>query len=389
MFRPLLVVIAAALLPLTQQRANVFADVRTSSDVAWLEKLATDLAAAEVARADNFSPKSLRAAAYIRLGELSSAVSLAAAKRVEDAARGWSLVPPVMSLTYMPHPSGHFGPDLPREPFVRVQSSDGITYALVGLTKLGGSDVFLITSRTPDDPGSWSRPLLVPNRATHGIANPQLKLVDGDRLTLEFSAPTSLGPGAEVSLRPHMTKPNPPAGLQTWTLSLSNIRRDQDGDGWTDIEEQRLGTIPSVADSDRDGIPDGRDAAPRYASSVLEKDDPEVAILQKVFFAGYGIYGSADLLCVSGGSRPFQPWGSRAPILYGVERSDWSNQFGYGPPVLSWRVTKVEGGPGGTDTATVEFGDYEGPMAAAGYTATLKRYNSEWFVVKIVRNWIS
>jgi hypothetical protein len=388
-FRSLIVVAVAALLPLTPQRTDVFKQVRTSTDVAWLEKLATDLAAAEVARADNFSPKSLRAAAYVRLGELSSAVSLAAAKRVEDAARGWSLVPPAVSLTYMPHPSGHFGPDLPREPFVRVQSPDGITYALVGLTRLGGSDVFLMTSRTPDDPSSWSRPLLVPNRAPHGIANPELKLVDGDRLTLEFYAPTSLGPEAQVSLRPHVAKPNPPAGLQTWTLSLSSIRRDSDGDGWTDIEEQRLGTIPSVADSDKDGIPDGRDTAPRYAPSVFEKDDPEIAILQKVFFAGYGIYGSSDLLCVSGGSRPFQPWGSRAPVLYGLERSDWINQFGYGPPVLSWKVTKIEGDSAGVETATVEFGDFEGAMAAAGYTATLKRYNGDWFVVKIVMNWIS
>ena len=43
----------------------------------------------------------------------------------------------------------------------------------------------------------------------------------------------------------------------------------------------------------------------------------------------------------------------------------------------------------GTDVAVVDFGDFEAAMAAAGYTATLKRIDGEWFVVKIVMNWIS
>src|SRR5262249_20262867 len=35
-----------------------------------------------------------------------------------------------------------------------------------------------------------------------------------------------------------------------------DLARDGDGDGWTDLVEQRLGTDPLKADSDGDGIPD-------------------------------------------------------------------------------------------------------------------------------------
>lgn len=385
----LLAIGAAALLSTPPQANNVFNQVAASTDVAWLEKLASEVGAAEAITPRIYTPKTIRAAAYVRLGELASDVSLAAAKRVETAARAWSLVPATVSLAHMPHPSGHFGDSKP-EPFVQVRAPDGVTYALIGLTRLGGSDVFLITSRSPADPSSWSRPLLVPDRAAHGVVEPALKWNgDGDRLSFEFRAPQSLGPGVTVSLRPHIVKPNPPPELQTWMLSLAAIRRDQDGDGWTDLEEQRLGTNAKMDDSDRDGIPDGRDAAPRYAPSALEPVDQEIAILQKVFFAGYGIYGSADLLSVAGGSRPFQPWGSRAPILYGLDRSEWIERFGYAGPLLSWKVIKLETDQAGVQTATVEYGDFEGAMAAAGYTATLKRYNGDWFVVKTVMNWIS
>jgi hypothetical protein len=379
----------AVAVPSAVQRNDVFTQVNTSGDIAWLEKLASEMGAAEAITPSFYTPKTVRAAAYVRLGELGSDASLDAARRVEAAAREWSLVPKTVSLKSMPHPSGHFGDPRP-EPFALLPASDGFTNGLIALTRLGGFDIFLMVSRTPDDPASWSKPLLLPDRAPYGIAEPRLKWNDAhSRLILEFLASQNLGAGSKVAVRPYTPKANPPAELQTWTIDPVAVWADRDGDGWTDIEETRLRTSASAADSDRDGIPDGRDVAPRYAPSALEQNDPEVKILQKVFFAAYGIHGSADLLCVGGGSRPFQPWGSRAPILFDLDRADWIDRFGYGPPKLNWKVTRLETDATGVETATVTFGDFEAALAAANYVATVKRYKGDWFVTKIVMTGIS
>lgn len=359
-----------------------------STDVGWLELLASgDAAGAEANVSRYFSPKKVRQVAFLRLGELGTRDALAAIRRVEGQARTWSLVPETVSLDRMPHPSGHFG-DERREPFAQVTAPTGVTYALIQLDRLGGIDAFLIWSRTPQDRASWSRPVLVPDRFGQGIADPRLTWVgDGDKIRLDFMP--SETPKAPAILR--TTGPMVkllPAGPQSITLSPSALTRDADGDGWTDIEERRLGTNVTKADSDGDGIADGVDTCPTYAATPFEADDVEATILRKVFFAGFGIYGSPSLYMVGPGSRPLQLWGSRAPVIY-ADRTEWINQWGGAPPRLSWRVTFVTTDGSAAQKAIVEFGDYVGGMAAAGYTATLNRIGDEWVVVKIAMNWIS
>jgi hypothetical protein len=370
------------------QRRDVFDEIRISNDVAWLEKLAIEPGAAEAATPQGFSPKSVRAQAYIRLGAVESAGSIGAIQRIEAAARGWSLVRPVVSLADNPHPASHFS-DYHPKPLAQVTSSDGLTFALVELRRLGGVDAFLITSRTPVDPATWSRPLLVPNRSRFGVTNAQLTVSDGGKLELDFDIPDANSTTAALrSLFPISPTERRPEGRQSWVILLAEVMRDTDGDGWTDLEERRLRLNPQNRDTDGDGIPDGKDVCPGYAASPLETGDTEATIIQKVFFAGYGIHGSPNLLMVAGGSRPVQLWGARAPVLYGADRSQWNQDFGDAPPILGWRLKSITS-EGGFQTAIVEFSDYEAPLAAASYRATLRRIGDEWVVVQLQMTSIS
>jgi hypothetical protein len=360
--------------------------ITTSTDVAWLEQVA------EVGRDPQgaktvYQQKDLRSKAYVRLGAIGSAEALAAVRRLESAARQWPVVPVGSSLGRETHPSAHFG-DGDRQPFVQT-TSGGRTYALIESRRLGGVDAFLVMSDQPSNLGSWSHPRLVPNRTTYGILNPVLSLVSPDKLQLEFDYP-SAGSNEGV-LQPDMPVPPPdkPPGRQVWTMNLSDMLRDRDGDGWSDLEERRLGTDATKADSDGDGVPDGLDACPRHKASPLEAGDQEAAILAKVFFAGFGVHQSDRLLIVGGGSRPLQLWGSRGPVLYGVDRSEWAFRWGAAPLQIGWRLTSITKDTAGIETAVVTFSDYAGSLAAAGYTATLRRLDNEWFVVSIVMNWIS
>lgn len=386
--RPALVLAAAVFASIgpDQGREDAFVRLRVSTDVAWIERLASDTNAAEAEAPTGLHPKKLRQAAYLRLGELGTPASLAAARRVEAEARAWPLVPASVNLDRMPHPSGHFS-DGQAEPFAQATAPDGVTYALIALDRLGGLDVFLMTSRTPLDRASWSRPLLVPDRAPDGIAEPKLSWVgDGDRLRLDFTVPAT--PQTATVLRAQTPRRNTTTGAQVWTISISAVSKDTDRDGWTDLEERRLWLNEQVVDTDGDGTADGLDVCPNYATGPFEDSGDEAAILRKVFFAGSGIYGSHSLYIVASGSRPLQLWGSRAPVLY-TDAGNWRTSWGGIPPVLSWKVKSVSKDSAGTDVAVVDFGDFEAAMAAAGYTATLKRIDGEWFVVKIVMNWIS
>ena len=59
---------------------------------------------------------------------------------------------------------------------------------------------------------------------------------------------------------------------------------DVDHDGWTDLEESIIGLNNNKADSDRDGVPDGRDANPLVAALAQERLTDAQQIAQAVMF---------------------------------------------------------------------------------------------------------
>jgi hypothetical protein len=101
------------------------------NDIVALERIAT-------ANADNDaeslrmgdSSKDRRIAAYVRLGAIGTAQSLAGARRVEAKLKTVPLLPPTVTMGVWPHPVWHFG-DEKAKPFVTTLASDGTTYGIV------------------------------------------------------------------------------------------------------------------------------------------------------------------------------------------------------------------------------------------------------------------
>ncbi|HXO29206.1 MAG TPA: hypothetical protein VOA80_17785, partial [Thermoanaerobaculia bacterium] len=120
-----------------------------------------------------------------------------------------------------------------------------------------------------DEKGSrWRHPLYTGLRANLPYtvrARSALPLLAGDRLQVEVEVEelssffTSDGEPAELAPR------QPRAGIYL-EIPVAELERDTDGDGLSDLEEERLLTDPEDADTDRDGIGDGEDPMPTIAA---------------------------------------------------------------------------------------------------------------------------
>jgi len=348
-----------------EQAADPFERIEKSEDVAWLERIAGSLDAAA-----NLKPsgrlfrhaQDLRTAAYARLGALGTKHSLAAVKRVEEKAKTRSAMPNVVSLGTSSHPCSHFAP-MHLRPMTQAKTDDGITYAIVQSTLLGGEDLFLTTSKTPERQTDWSRPRLIPDISSQNIHKPLLSAKGKGMLVLSYVKEEPQRPGS--------------FSKQELEIALDDVFRDTDEDGWTDFEELRLGLDPKAVDTDQDGLSDGEDTCPNYAPPADQETDRETLILQKAMLAAFGMSDSRHLIVVPAGSRKLQLWGYSGPVIY-LEHSRrwWQKKHSHGAVFVSWSVT-CKG-----DEATVKINDYEGPEGAAEQHLVLQRINGTWAVVR-------
>ena len=333
-------------------------DVQRSTDVAWLERIASS---ADFARdLQRPSPigmaKLLRGAAYARLGDIGTPDSLAAVERIERSMADASLTPSTVPLGEWPSVSWHVR-DVDQIPLARAVAPDGTTYAIVIASLLGGVDFFLISTRTPDDPRSWSRPKLL---------GPAGRRATDRSASLEFRGPATLVLNA--------------SGVDM-QFALEEIERDSDGDGWTDLEEGRIGTNPHASDSDGDGIPDGRDVCPLYALPPANLSDDNDTILQKAVFAAFALTGSRQMLYVTPSTPRVHIRGYGGPIIF--DRAIPSGGSG-GGVYVSWKIRDRKDAD-----AVVEVTDWEGLLAAGGQDVFLKKVLGKWTVVAVKPTWIS
>jgi hypothetical protein len=365
---------------------NPFVKINASTDVDWLERIASSpQAAAELRPGGGLAnhAKDLSTAAYVRLGVISSPQSLAAIKRIEEHAR--SIVPasPRSTAGDFIHPGWHFS-DSELEPIAQVTGANGVTYALIVSSLMGDLDLFLMTTRTPADASSWSRPLLVPNKFYRGMKDAKLALNSADQLLFSFvqEAPPPRGlmegtfdPGPKA----------PAAGLQQWKLSIKEIHQDSDNDGWTDAEEKRLGLDPNNKDSDGDGLTDGQDVCPNFSLGDEDQSDEEIKMFQKAIFVTWGLTGSRQLLLVGPDVKRVHIWGYAGPVIYVPDVKSWSKDHQYGAVYASWRIRKRRA----DGDVIVEIVDYEGPLAAGGQDVKLRKIGNEWVVISHRATWVS
>jgi hypothetical protein len=163
-------------------------------------------------------------------------------------------------------------------------------------------------------------------------------------------------------------------------IAIDEIECDSDGDGWTDLEEARLGTNPHNSDSDDDGIPDGRDVCPLYAAPGGADDS--AMILQTAVFGAFALTGSRELLYVTPQTPRVHLVGYGGPVLY--DRAIPKSGDGNGATYVSWRITSKT-----ADDAVVQLTDWEGILAGGGQDVTLKRIGARWVVVAVRTTWVS
>jgi hypothetical protein len=335
--------------------------IATETDVRWLQDAASSSAlTADLPRSERISTaKAVRTLAYARLGELGTPESLAAILRIEADAARITLTPLTSAADIWPH-VGWFSADPVVDPIAQTRAPDGTTYAIVSGNLLGGFDFFLISSRAPADPRAWSRPRLVDRSSAGRLRNAILTLSAGETLAFTFT-------GA--------------AGARNLQISLLEVNRDSDGDGWTDMEEARLETDPHDPDSDGDGAADGADVCPLYAESKQEAGSDNTIILQKAIFAAFGLTGSRQLLYVTPDSPKVHVVGYGGPILFDhpITRDALP-----GGPYVSWRIAERT-----ATTARVELSDHEAPTSGGGQDVSLRKINGVWVVVSRKTTWVS
>ena len=330
--------------------------IPTSTDIAALERLARG------------GTKDQRSQAYARLGDIGTDASLRAVDRIESDAKRWRPNDP-LTLGRFPHPGWHMADNTVNADASAQQN--GVTYAVFIDSVFGDMDLLLLSQNAD---GTWSRPHLVPATIYPTMSDLRLKSGPTETLVLSFIQGPSPEPRILQALYGRRGAP-PPSGGHELIIDLSEVYRDTDGDGLTDVEEQRLGLSPRNRDTDGDGIPDGDDTVPDFAPSTRSDED---LILQKAVFATFGISGARYTMFAARDVLPIQPWGSRAYVIYNMPRSN------IGAVRVQWKITKKT-----ESTAIVTLSDGEGPLAAGGVNVTLARKSGTWYVIKVETTWIS
>ena len=370
-----------------QRWAPLLATAYTSTDVATLERFAGPGPTPEELRLQRWNPqtKVLRTAALARLGELGTPESLAAVDRLVEAAAKQGPATDQFLATTWPHAAWHFG-DMGFMPLAETTAPDGTTFVMAPGDLYGRFELFVLSSKTPNDRSSWTRPRLTTVPFARGARNGELAWKDGV-LTLTFDQDTP-PPRGVMEFRPEGNQVTAQTGPQTRRIVIDDVWRDTDKDGLTDIEERRIGLDPNNPDTDGDGIPDGADTCPLYAAPRDAPPDETRNLVQAAFFATFGVSRSRMLIKVKPGMPHYQLSAYAGPVLYSdtpppAEKPGEVSDADH-PIWLDWEIVNRT-----ADSAVVIVNDWEGMLAAGGQNVYLKKIRGRWYVVAQQTTWIS
>jgi outer membrane protein assembly factor BamB len=178
------------------------------------------------------------------------------------------------------------------------------------------------------------------------------------------------------------------------------IRKDSDGDGLSNLVEERLGTNPEAPDTDADGLNDSVDPCPNAAPRALgDREKIIAACLEARFFAqGWGVPAVIEVE----GVAPFEMYGYDRPLLWTTAdyKGTLPKMYNTGVNTLSmepavfdpeakerpkdWLKMGADG-----KTAIAGFRRYSGGLNGEGYAVALKKVGDEWLVVNMRMMYIS
>jgi hypothetical protein len=342
-----------------------YARACNSTDVAWLESEARKPFRRTGVRSDWSGD---RVDAYVRLGELGTPESLAAIHRIREIARHETPAPSHVGPASWGSENGY-------KPWILAHAAlpHGETLAVVSGRYLGGGPDLYLISRQADDPAElWTRPRLIPCTSCW---DPVIKiaLAKSGKAILALATGSHGRPVGVGTLAPSAVDASS-LDAHFSRLPVASVLEDADNDGWTDLEEHRIGLDPRNRDTDGDGVTDGQDSCPLLPLSKADKGD-EAEIAAQVFFVMLGFSGSRELLhVVAPAGKPVHFWGYGGPILYvpGPECA-----FGE-PRYISWTIIERT-----KDSACVAFS-----LGDSGSTWRLRKIAGEWYVTRLQELWV-
>lgn len=267
------------------------------------------------------------------------------------------------------------------KPVSEKTSADKKVWGLLHIGVLGGGSDLWLAERVN---GNWTNPwfLGVSSEGVSSWVEPPVK------------EPTILGETGAT-----LEKSN-------WLELLQRDKtytKDGDSDGLTDLAEWRLGTDAGKSDTDGDGDHDGVDPWPNAPGRPIS--DAE-RVLAAVFEAKYH---QADnewpaVFFAPKGMKPFEMVGWAGPVIWlEGSRARWSHPLewcyqqgvafirfsefteGESKPweerVIKWNNDRTE--------ATVGISTYYGGLNGSGYKAVVRKFGSEWIVVRMDLEYVS
>ncbi|MEA2325450.1 MAG: hypothetical protein QOE68_409 [Thermoanaerobaculia bacterium] len=253
---------------------------------------------------------------------------------------------------------------------VAVASSQSVDPS--GAASVGGYWIL----RSTDRGGTWNRPLytglrvLQPYEVVIGSTLPMLR---DDGVRIEVATTEIDGPIKE---------------LLAVDFKWRDLERDSDGDGLTDLVEERILTDPQSADTDSDGLADGVDPLPQVAFRQSQGDAAKIVATAIEAYYGSAIVQMAGehglgttTMFIVGDPADFAGVTSRVRIIVTSEGEieAASKKFG---PTLAMHISLVIIDQTGT-RAWVQLND-EG----SGATYLLEKKEGAWIALAVA-SWVS
>lgn len=361
---------ASYLLP-CPDKYNECNHVQSSTDVVWLERLVSDFEYSDLAYGP-YDAYRYRQQAYIRLGQLGTAESLAAIDRIEDKARDSSF----HKKQIIEYQFGYDYSNWRYEIELAVTTLDGKLWAVV--RPKHQYDRFYLTSK---DLGAtrWTRSIYLPF-LQDVTEMKRLRAVDNNTLELQYIYRKALKSESEA-VKSKVTQRE-----KKVTIKINELFSDSDGDGFPDAEEAYYGMSPNSIDSDGDGLADSVDTCPNYNGFQYagQDTDEDAQIIQKAIFLFVGLIGWDNISLANNPSRRLQIWGYKGTIIYCNFSKEKFIKYSLEHASLHWSEISYDG-----DVAKIEVGTVSGPLSGHGWTFILKKISGKWYIIGCDKMWES